>query len=363
MTSVLRFLLLSGVLLSTLGIGCGGGSSKATSEPRPTLIQLVPEDFLGDVPCLEAPSAARGYVATLFDVTEGLTMVGTGGNPGNGGNAGFALPSTGFLRCQQPAAFGWVVPGHLYRAEIQGYDRADLEPLGPGVPILVDPVTRQPVPPAWEASCGATGATGLRAESQITRRMRVCQPFAGAPAELAGVEVRVPHAECERLAVERLVLRLGGEPVASGACGDVLSVEGLEPAGFVELDLLAFAADSELAAFGTSCTARTQPALSVQAQCEPFAAEGSVAIELADVLAALGADCEVGVTQLSLTLSDPSTPPLHLPSAQCRGTTRFSALLPGEYTVAIRSGQPPLDATCAATVEPGLVAALDCAPR
>ncbi|HTQ05660.1 MAG TPA: hypothetical protein VMI54_17480, partial [Polyangiaceae bacterium] len=153
---------------------------------HPTQIGVTPSDFLGNVPCATTDGALRSYVATVFDVeyqpdgapvtsddvAKGDAIVTTGDDytaidvptPTCAGDAtpgpqpratvGFALPSSAPTDCQSTVAFSRVIDGHRYRAEVDGYDRADLVPLTPGAPILVDPTTGARVDPTWQWSCG-----------------------------------------------------------------------------------------------------------------------------------------------------------------------------------------------------------------
>ena len=133
--------------LLALGAGCGTSTTVPTIEPHPTIVQVNPREFATTVECGAGADQLQRYVATLKDITR------TG--PADAGVAlDFELPSSAPTRCQQSVAFGLVVAGHFYVAQIDGYDRSDLVPLAPGAPILVDPATQKPVAPRWTATCG-----------------------------------------------------------------------------------------------------------------------------------------------------------------------------------------------------------------
>jgi hypothetical protein len=171
--------------------GCGSDSSTVTVEPHPTIIELAPRDFLGSLKCGTEEGNLQRYVATLTDVTR-VHEEGAGGGPGE--PLEFVLPSSLPIRCEQGVAFGLVVPGHFYTAQIDGYDRGDLVPMAPGAPILVDPNTKKPVAPRWTTSCGTPCTQGkacppeplppnpndtgysfaVRAEYELTRKLQPC---------------------------------------------------------------------------------------------------------------------------------------------------------------------------------------------
>jgi hypothetical protein len=94
-------------------------------------VGVDPDDFLGNVPCAGSTGSMRGYVATFVDVTADDIA-----NDELGGQ--LTLPSTGLLPCTRIGSTAFVVVGRQYKARVAGYDRADLEPQGPGAPNLVD---------------------------------------------------------------------------------------------------------------------------------------------------------------------------------------------------------------------------------
>jgi hypothetical protein len=160
-SSSLTRLALGVVLLA----GCGETAVPIQGFAHPTLVEVSPDDFLGDVPCIASPGGMRRYVATVFHVpTEGAGGQASGGASGDDSEAKeFALPSStldrgdGFaspIPCTQNVGFSHVIPDRKYRAEIEGYDRDDLVALAPGLPILFDPVTLERVPPRWTTDCG-----------------------------------------------------------------------------------------------------------------------------------------------------------------------------------------------------------------
>ncbi|HEV8548520.1 MAG TPA: hypothetical protein VGQ57_05815, partial [Polyangiaceae bacterium] len=152
--------------------GCESTTVTVTSVYHPTLIRVSPDGFLGNVPCRPgALGAMQTYVATIYDVGEDFAPA----EP-------FALPSSGPVSCMNAVSFSRVIEPHRYHAEIQGYDRDDLLPLGSddpettlGIPILVDPVTRQAVAPRWTTSCGEE--TPVTARTAVERTIGNCKPL------------------------------------------------------------------------------------------------------------------------------------------------------------------------------------------
>lgn len=106
------------------------------------MVVVDPEQFDGAVSCVDAPGGMRLYVATLFDVAPDYDA------------ALPELPSSPPTRCTTQVGFGYVEPGRKYRAEIDGYDIDDLEPLTDGNRLLRHRDTRDLVAPRWRASCG-----------------------------------------------------------------------------------------------------------------------------------------------------------------------------------------------------------------
>lgn len=129
--------------LGTLALfGCDDSSGGTELAPPPTMIVVDPEQFDGAVSCVDAPGGMRLYVATLFDVAQDYDA------------AVPELPSSPPTRCTTQVGFGYVEPGRKYRAEIDGYDLDDLEPLTDGNRLLRHRDTGDLVAPRWRASCG-----------------------------------------------------------------------------------------------------------------------------------------------------------------------------------------------------------------
>lgn len=132
--------------LPLAALGCGNNSSTTATIVRPELVGVLPEDFLGTVPCVDWESPTPVYVATLFDVTPAAD--GTVPNPG------VQLPSSPPTSCHEPVTFSFVLNLHRYRAEIDAYGgtTAGLHPLAAGARVQVDE-NELHVPPKWRANC------------------------------------------------------------------------------------------------------------------------------------------------------------------------------------------------------------------
>lgn len=129
--------------------GCSENVDRGGEAPLPTRMAVLPEDFLGDVPCRQAPGAARSYQVTVFDVTEEL--------PDHEFEIPFALPSSGAVPCEVPVQFQFIAPGHRYVAEVSVFTipADDLSQPAPGFPALVNDRGRF-VTPDWTTTCHGT---------------------------------------------------------------------------------------------------------------------------------------------------------------------------------------------------------------
>jgi hypothetical protein len=141
---------LAGIMV--LLCGCSDTPSTPVDVFAVTSVSVNPEIFLGDVTCGE--NGLRRYVATLSDVT------GLSGEIGGEGE--FKLPSSSPVPCFLEVRFERLVIGREYVADIQGYDRDDIVPLGcypeskpgcAGSPVMVDAATGEYVTPHWTTSC------------------------------------------------------------------------------------------------------------------------------------------------------------------------------------------------------------------
>jgi hypothetical protein len=419
-------------LALTLAGGCAESTVPAEVVYHPTLVGVSPVQFLGDVPCVPAAGAMRVYVATVFnteylpdgsavtadDVANGDAVIGspnltstaaatngadtanggagpasadaTSGGAGGQGNGetlvcdanalpgttpraivGFALPSTEPIDCTNPSTVARVVDGHRYRAEIDGYDRADLVPLVAGGRILVDPNTGERVTPRWQFSCGDDCPE--HAHIALTRAVGNCRLLDGVPPS-GEAKVIIPAdaftgVSCgsEQGQVERVEVQYDATNV-SGTCGEQIELDGVPLRGTLTLSVLAYEAGNPDPRWGTTCTATPVAGIAVPATCAPLHDEGALDVNPSDALAALGQSCGAlatlpGELALALVSDDPmlscttqSCMPRYVDSTSCGQRVRFSGVTSGAAAVmaTLSSGTTELGrARCSATVVPG----------
>lgn len=267
--------------LALFAVGCGS-SPEEPGTTNPTLVAVAPADFKGEVPCADAPGAMRRYVVTLFDL-------GSAEEP----TAPYALPSgvvrggDGIFRptaCEQVAAFGFVIPGHRYDAEVEAYDRTDLHAVGPGSRNLMDDATGEYVAPRWTTTCGRK-LSGSPAEGPVTaawyltRYVRGCAPLSSTSGETpTGIRIEIDAAlgalECGSAAGEvatfAVVQQGSTEAPKSAACGEAVELTGLEPGTSYTFDVGAFETGGSAPRWSTTCYRTAEKGAIVGAACDPL---------------------------------------------------------------------------------------------
>jgi hypothetical protein len=356
-------LLLVGALL-----GCTEEVIPVPGIYHPTLVQVSPGEFLGTVPCRPgATGAMQAYVATIFDV--GLDTDPT---------PPFALPSSGPVSCKNPVSFSRVLEPRRYQARVDGYDRADLLPLGSddprvtlGVPILVDPITGDRVPPRWTTTCGESKPVTARLAN--VRTISNCDPLvdSGTPAPTT-VEVTIESAlgelECgsEPGQIERFEVGLIGGPRRSASCGETLTFGDVPAVGAVPFTLLAYEPGATDARWGSTCEARPAAGITVQATCSPLDDEGALDVAPEDALAALGLDCSA-LGELRVELLDggePVSAPLYVEPSGCGLPVRLTGVTSGPAearATLVAAGVVLGSARCTGVVVPGNAITSACA--
>ncbi len=155
-----------------LAAACITGTGTSTTAVVPTEVTIAPAAFAGSVPCGKVPGTWKTYVATLTDVTYP--------------DSPFQLASSSPVDCSMSVFFTLVIPLHSYVANIDAYDRDDIQPFGgisSGSPHMIDPKTNADVSPRWTTSCGRVTPGGPDAGGGDGE-----QPDAAAAEEGAGEE-------------------------------------------------------------------------------------------------------------------------------------------------------------------------------
>ncbi len=349
---------------ATIALGCGS-SPIDTFTTTPTLVAVSANDFRGAVPCAAAPGAMRSFGATLTDQ-------GTTEEPED-----FTLPSSvvadgsGYapIRCEQPAAFAFVIPGHRYVGEVDAYDRSDLVALGPGSRHMVERSSGAYVAPRWTTRCGqGSGSQGpVMAILYRTRFLRGCDPLVDAqpsdtsirisPASLLG-QLECGEALGQVATLEATLLNTGA--VQSAGCDEALVFGALDGGKTYQFEVFAFETGAVMPRWGTSCNRAAQNGALVDASCDPLSDTGTIEIDTQALAASLGTQCGPGglssVSGDIVAAGDPTTVP-------CGAVLRFSSLVPNAYSVAVTTQGPTgpgPSALCDVTVEPGVARSATC---
>ncbi|HXK20126.1 MAG TPA: hypothetical protein VNG33_20080 [Polyangiaceae bacterium] len=374
--------------------GCSSTAATTLPVTHPTMIEVAPEDFLGDVPCASSGPGLKRYVATLFDLNR--TSGGFGGEGGEGGEASsaggqanspggagpeqFQLPSSAPTPCLAAVGFGFVVPGRHYRVEIDGYDIGDLTPRASGARQMVSPAPTDTSPvtplvaPRWSATCDraiAVDSTIIRADQ--------CQPFGAADPATPGA-LRVP--------VGSLLgnLRCGSQPgevaalnVSVDAGGAVLtqSLACSKKAVALFSDLPSHAhvavyvtaqvagGDPAVPLAGATCDGYILPDASVDAECSPLSDLGTLRVDVPGALALLSLGCNAtDLTQVQVRVPADKTPQSFAPPACLQPFDQGFAAGTAVVTVtALKAGAELGSLTCHAEVAPGKLVTAVCEPN
>jgi hypothetical protein len=267
------FLLRLGLVASAFALptSCFSERSTPSAPLQPTLVAVDPEDFLGDVACLEAPGAMRRYVATIVDVTPASADAEAIGE--------FMLPSTVPVSCLQRAGSALVVLDRTYAAEVDGYDRIDIVPLAPGSRTMVDAATGQYVRPRWTTSCGRDPGEAVTARPRVTRLVRGCDPLSdAAPTDITAVSVGVDPTvvglscgsdagQLGRVTVENLHT---GETLTAD-CGGRVEFHDLEAGRLYQFEVFAYESGRSTPSYAADCHATAVHGTIVPASCDPLA--------------------------------------------------------------------------------------------
>jgi hypothetical protein len=370
---------LAGFGLIVVYAGCSSSGSSTTSVTHPTMIEVSPEDFLGNVPCTDGPGLKR-YVATLIDTdysAGGASSVNATDENAGGAPSPFTLPSSLPTPCLAAVGFGLVVAGHHYDVEIDGYDTDDIAPRGLGSRQMVSPAPSKAEPvtplatPRWTARC----EDAIAVTTTIVRAQR-CTKFtpadAAAPGSvhlalgslLGGLRCGEELGEVDHFEVSLAVGDAAPQVETFPCTTDAEAIfEALAPRQQVSAYVTAFSAGMTDAFAGANCNAFTLPEASVDADCSKLSQVGTLRVDLPAAYALLGLECSK--TSLASAV-------INVPGEdQARRIQWPDCLHPFEHgfapgaaglsiTVRNADGSDGTGATCGATVIPGQLVVAEC---
>jgi len=373
-----RLRALAAAAASLTVVACSNDPVSQTGVVHPTLIEVAPETFLGDVPCVDSGPGLIRYVATLVDVTP----VADSGGDSEGGAAGagsdespFRLPSSAPLPCRAGVGFGHVTPGRLYRAEIFGYDTARIVPLAPGSDVMVDGDPRgavdplaNAVAPKWTAVCEA--ATPIKS---ATIRASRCSTFENAAGASAEAELRIPTESllgalsCDDAAsrIDRLTVTVTSgsfNAIQDVGCGDEALVSGVPTGERLDVYVAAYRSDEASAFAGAECYGIAIAGARVSATCSRLSEVGTLRVDLAQALTSVGVDCST-LAELEVLYPGTNTPERLAPD--CSVPLDFGApagSAAAQITAKNDAGEPLAVLSCAAEALPGRLVATECTP-
>jgi hypothetical protein len=368
-------------LLGLGSVACGDDPELVIVVAHPTLVQVSPAEFLGMVPCLPAEGAMQRYVATIYDVTPELSEDGAAGAGGAGGapEAGprenFALPSSGPTPCTQTTASAFVVNGRRYAAEIDGYDRTDIQPLAAGARVMLDSETGETVEPRWTSTCGREPGESVMAVYQTTQTVSHCakleddSPSDAAPTVTVSLEGALGDLECGtdpgQIARFEVLDTQSGETVEAD-CGDVATLTGFTSGTVLELQVLAYESGVDSPSFGTLCSAMPLTGIVLAAVCQPLIDEGALDIDLLQALDSVELTCEQASVREVIADPGDDRPVTQVVPPRCNNTLRLGDLPPGDTSISLSTtranGESGPTLTCSGTVLPGLSTPAECTP-
>lgn len=288
-------------LLALAPFACAEDPEDGGFIPKRTQIQVTPSAFLGKVACHDGGGMQR-YQARLIDVTDGYKQA-------------FPLPYSRVTSCTKSLDFQYVTQGHLYIAEVVGFDRSDILQQNPGSPVVVDEDGHS-VFPRWSTTCWGRDGTpppefsmggassevdlalggdsndlpyGVMAQTETTIVVRGCEPL-NDTGQIGATNVRVDIQNslggltcgAEVGQVERFTVTLpssaasvGGAGGASGSigfaeCGESLVVGASEPDEYLQFEALAFEEGKTEPTWYSWCEAMTSEGITVEAGCGPL---------------------------------------------------------------------------------------------
>jgi hypothetical protein len=398
--------LLAAASAGAAGAGCDDATTPSTAVYY-TSIFADPQTFKGNLTCGPYKGAMRSVVMTLIDVSADGADV----DP----KARFVLPSTPPTGCNSLVSYGAVVPGHVYVAELDVYDRPACS--SPGAPpdgciaalalgsrimlsgpssvddgVSVAPSgTLHVVEPTWTTTCGDPalrkfengywvapvsdgGALLPGAPTEAVSLFQVplsgCNPIES-DTSTGGVEVTIANltgaltcgtstpdesaGRVARIEVSRDADTTG--VIESATCLErSVTFEGLAAKSKQSFHVLAFESGLASPTWGTTCQAVPPPGVVVEAACQPLTTKGSLQIPSAAV-------CLPGADTFDAQLTGEAGT---LQAAKCGASSVFDGLAPGLWTVGVTSrndgGEAVASTVCRGQVLPGAVVTATCEP-
>lgn len=373
--------LLVGVGLFAIA-GCSSSSATTVAVTHPTMIEVAPTSFLGDVLCAPDGPGLKRYVATLFDTN----YVGQGGSGGAGavgssgaGPAGgeFQLPSSTPAACRAAVGFGYVVAGRRYRYEVDGFDTDDVRPRALGSREMVDSDGKLVIP-QWHAECGGDpdpDGTVIPVENTIVASGACGRPFVADVGAASSVTIKlssllgplrcgegdgdVDHFEISFAPSE------GETQVQRVSCASDAQAVFTELASGARFSasVTAFSVDGTSPLAGAACSARTRPAANVNAECGALSQTGTLRVDLPAALSLLGLACDTkALKRLEIRVPGADTPQIVTPPA-CEQPFDHG-FAPGTAALTVTALDAALaelgTVTCHAEVTPGALVGASC---
>lgn len=293
----------------TLALGVTSVLLACNPSPTPpvgtiltTAVVVMPEHFLGTLPCSEDEGAPRTFRAELIDVTDGF-------------DEESPRIRSGLVSCKRGAYFESVTVGNRYIAQVSLYPRSDLG-VDNETNVTIDDSGAE-IEPTWETTCygpdlprdfglggaanqgeGGAGETtiGVYAYSQARTYVRGCLPLTrttapGATGAHLSLESSLGGLECgeDPGQVSRFTLLtadgelpdagLGGAAGSGGAepdspstfaCSETLTITGLKDGENYTYDVVALEADASEPGWATTCRVTARDGVVVRASCEPL---------------------------------------------------------------------------------------------
>jgi hypothetical protein len=357
--------------------GCPEAGDLEIDYSVPTSIVIDPVAFLQGIPCSDAPGAMRSYVATITDRADT--------DPATPGTQAFTLPSSGPTPCSQRVQFRYVVSGHTYTAEIDGYELpADqLTPAGGDgsgsrqMDAQDEMGSLVEASPRWRIRCGERtvqeGSALVLEDCEILKDEGSSAPTAirvDPSAALGGLRCAGEGGEIASFDVKPTT---GGLPAVLGVpCPPAASVTydvGIVPGQVYGFRIEAAGASST---YGSACEAIAVEGVTVPAVCGLLSSQGALGIPIGPVLQDAGLACPGGIESYVVLLeslaSPPAVDPIHSSAVPCDEDARFAPLPPGPYQAAVTGIPPDPDqdnppiaiAACAGEVIPGATTVATC---